>query len=54
VTVTGWCATCDHRLSDHGDRAIGGTCSYGRGYPDVCGCEFYREGKKKGRKRKAA
>jgi hypothetical protein len=41
--MTGWCATCDHRLTDHGDRAIGGTCSYGRGYPDVCGCEFYRE-----------
>ena len=41
--MTGWCDNCGHKLSDHGDRAVGGTCAYGRGYPDVCGCPNYRE-----------
>jgi len=42
--MTGWCDTCNHRISLHGDRAIGGICIGGRVYPNVCDCDEYREG----------
>lgn len=41
--MTGWCDTCGHKITYHGDRAVGGVCAHGRGYPDVCGCPNYRE-----------
>lgn len=46
--MTGWCDNCNHRLSWHGDRAIGGLCIGGTTnagvYPAICDCDEYREG----------
>jgi hypothetical protein len=42
--VSRYCLNCGHGDGDHGDRAVGGICRYGRMYPDVCGCDEYREG----------
>jgi hypothetical protein len=37
LTIHPTCPICGHRNTDHGDRALGGTCAMGI-YPNVCGC----------------
>ena len=37
LTIHPVCAECGHRLTAHGDRAVGGICAVGH-YPNDCRC----------------